>query len=130
MPPRMPTLPVDVRTLASVDCVTVQQLSSHFNQGACFSRDQDVLKCLIMPIMLQHGTQGSVRFSHACYDAHMVSCRHTGAPGNPLTGLPLSCWHRLIVAGFHGFNPLLWAAVIQKAHIPFRFLACCCLCRT
>ena len=46
-------------------------------------------------------------------------CQHTGAPGSPLTGLPLSCWHRLILAGFHGFSPLLWAAVIQKAHIPF-----------
>ena len=50
---------------------------------------------------------------------HTISCRHTGAPGNPLTGLPLSCWHRLTVAGFHGFSPLLWAAVIQKAHIFF-----------
>ena len=77
-----------------------------------------------------------VLFDHACYAAchasdgstdsvmpivthALVSCRHTGAPGNPLTGLPLSCWHRLIVAGFHGSSPLLWAAVIQKAHIPF-----------
>ncbi len=46
-------------------------------------------------------------------------CRHTGAPGNPLTGLPLSCWHRQTLAGFHGSSPLLWAAVIQKANIAF-----------
>ena len=47
-----------------------------------------------------------------------MCCQHTGAPGNPLTGLPLSCWHIVTTAGFHGFSPLLWAAVIQKAHIP------------
>ena len=44
-------------------------------------------------------------------------------PGDLLTGLPLSCWHTLTTAGFHGSSPLLWAAVIQKADIQQFF--CC-----